>query len=168
MNYEEFVQYYISEMETEIKQNQTRLQKNGYEIAGYSNEETTVPCAHCVDKPGAPAIHCASAYGHVECLEALIANGALNVLGKSNRTAIFCAAANNHFHCVAILLDGVEESILNYQDKRGDTAVHAASATETMTASNYCYNLVRNQISKIKGSHPISLGKDCKMFASVV
>jgi trichohyalin len=129
VNYEEFVQYYISEMgagDEQAVDNQT-AQHNGYDIAGYENE-ASVPCKHCVDQPGAPATHCAAAYGHIECLEALIANGApLNALDKSNRTAIFCAAANNHFHCVAVLLDGIDASILNYQDQRGDTAVHAAA-----------------------------------------
>ena len=135
VNYEEFVQYYVSEMDEEEKQ--MAMQQGGeysdyttsgnnadnYALDGYD----TIPCSYCQDSVTSLASHCAAAYGHTECLEALIANGVnMEALDKSGRTPLFCAAANNHFNCVAVLLDGIRPEALNHQDMRGDSALHAA------------------------------------------
>ena len=136
VNYEEFIQFYVSEMDEEEKALATQESVSNdnnddannntgenYALEGYD----TIPCSYCQDSESQLASHCASAYGHTECLEALIANGVnMEALDKSGRTPLFCAAANNHFNCVAILLDGMRPEALNHQDMRGDSALHAS------------------------------------------
>ena len=166
INYEEFVQYYISEMEgSDNDMEQQNVGKDEHSAEGYGQ----IPCQHCADEPGAPATHAASAYGHTECLEALIASGAnLGVLDRSNRTALFCAAANNQFNCVAVLLDGVDPNVLNHQDSRGDTALHAASCN----GNDECLTLLLQagaepNFQNRKGHTPAHLAKDAKCLQSI-
>jgi ankyrin repeat protein len=131
VNYEEFIQYYVSEMdEEELAQAMQQDGSGNYEnnAEDYPSEGYgSIPCSYCQDTESGLATHYAASYGHTECLEALIANGAnMEQLDRSSRTALFCAAANNHFNCVAVLLDGIRPEALNHQDIRGDSALHAS------------------------------------------
>jgi ankyrin repeat protein len=137
--YEEFVQNYIREIgiqdepyNEENYQQQQQQQQQEEEAEEY-HDPYAIPCAYCIDQEGTPATHTAAAYGHVECLEAYLNGTAESVapkgaLDSNGRTALFCACAANQFNCVALLLqDDDSPAMLDHQDFRGDTAVHATS-----------------------------------------
>lgn len=60
-------------------------------------------------------------------------------LDSSGRTALFCGSAASQFNCVALLLqDDDSPAVLDHQDFRGDTAIHASSSS----GANECLQLL--------------------------
>ena len=148
-----------------------------------------IPCFYCVDSEGIPAVHAAATNGHVECLEKYITGAAVSAAGNlpmqlvgaldsSGRTSIFCACAANQFNCLALLLQTCDEAmesggargvktvqdVLNAQDKRGDTAVHAA----TVNGFHECLDMLlqsgaESDVPNHKGQEPVHLvhGENC-------
>ena len=151
--------------------------------------EETIPCSYCTDCEGTPAAHAAATNGHVECLEAYLTGVARSAAGEeplqlvgaldsSSRTALFCACAANQFNCLALMLQVCDEAVeaggasgvkavqdvLNAQDKRGETAVHAAS----VNGFHECLEMLlqsgaESDVPNHKGQEPVHLthGEEC-------
>ena len=165
---------------------------SGSDAHGWDHQQQareTVPCSYCVDGEGTPAVHAAATNGHVECLEAYLTGRARSAAGEeplqlvgaldaSARTALFCACAANQFNCVAVMLQTCDEAVesggasgvkavqdvLNAQDKRGDTAVHAA----TVNGFHECLEMLlqsgaESDVPNHKGQEPVHLshGENC-------
>ena len=80
------------------------------------------------DSYGRTALHCASMYGHKECVELLIkADADINIQGRSGNTALHFASNYNSYKESVELLINASGVNVNIQNNYGDTALHNAS-----------------------------------------
>ncbi|RCN36957.1 ankyrin repeat protein [Ancylostoma caninum] len=80
-----------------------------------------------------PALHCAAARGHMECVQTLLDGGSpVDELDSHHRTALVCALENGHLDIALLLIH--KGCKINEPDEKGNSPLHVASRLGLLTA----------------------------------
>ncbi|XP_072105570.1 serine/threonine-protein phosphatase 6 regulatory ankyrin repeat subunit C-like [Mobula birostris] len=88
---------------------------------------STDPLDSLRDYSGYTPLHWACYKGHEDCLEVLLEHEMLSNLGGEPFTVLHCAVINGHDRTAEMLIDVLGAKIVNSQDAKGRTPLHAAA-----------------------------------------